>query len=188
MNNLSSADNNFKKKNTDNIFREYKKIDDNYLATNNFYVSDENNCDRLEFKSFDIKNLYQTNIVEKISLYENEQNIYILIKNINNNTVKEYIDLIVISNISFSLDEININKINLINKFISCDEIINEHLFVDLYYNENFSKKINLELPKKYNNKKIILEDIDINKKYLFKISFNELIRNFNEEKNLSYL
>lgn len=188
MDNLSLSDINLKKKNKDNIFREYKKIDDNYVATNFFYMSDENDCDRLEFKSFDIKNLYQTNISEKISLYENEQNIYILIKKINNNTVKEYIDLIVISNISFSLDEININKINLINKFISCDEIINEHLFVDLYYNEDFSKKINLELPKKYNNKKVILEDIDINKKYLFKISFNELIRNFNEEKNLSYL
>jgi len=65
------------------------------------------------------------------------------------------------------------------------DIIIDDYLFEDLYYNEDFSKKINLELPKKYNDKKIILEDMDIDKKYLFRINIHELNCSFNEENNI---
>jgi hypothetical protein len=70
---------------------------------------------------------------------------------------------------------------------IDYDIIIDEKLLEDLYFNEDFSKKINLELPKKYNNQKIILEDINIDKIYLFKINLLELNRNFEEEYVINY-
>ena len=86
------------------------------------------------------------------------------------------------SNISFTLEDTQINKNDIIKKMLETDTLIDEKLFEDLYYNENFSKKINVELPKNYNNKKIILEDIEIEKTYLFKVEIIELNRNFHHE------
>jgi hypothetical protein len=152
-----------------NIFREYQKKEDSFYATNRFYISEKYDSDKYFFQKIE-KN-------EKIIPYTN--NIYILINkdkpSDNNLNLKKYIDLTLLSNISFSLDDVQINKSELISKIIENDLIINENLLDDLYFNEDFSKKINLELPKKYNDKKIILEDMDIEKKYLFKINIIEL-------------
>jgi hypothetical protein len=158
-----------------NVFREYEKKDDSFFATNRFYISEESDSDKIFFQEIESN--------EKIIPYDLKGNIYISInkekllsENINNELFnKKYIDLILLSNISFSLEDIYINKSELIHKIIENDFVIDEKLFEDLYFNEVFSKKINLELPKKYDNKKIILEDIDIEKKYLFKINIVEL-------------
>lgn len=182
---FQSIEDSFKIK--DFIFREYQKKNEKYFATNNFYISDEIENGKIGFNSFDINLIYQNNnLCEKIIPYND--NIYILSK-INNNQIflERYVDLILISNISFSLEEIYINKNEIIKKFNENDEIIDEKLFEDLYFNKDFSNKINIELPKKYNNKKVILEDIDINKKYLFKVKFLELTRNYYEENKINY-
>lgn len=165
-----------KNKNLRNIiFREYEKSNEKFIATNNFYISEEIGDGKLQFNK---KN-------EKIVPY-NESDIYVLVNNKSNikeyYSFKKYIDLILISNISFSLEDIHINKSEIIKKTLESDDYVDEKLLEDLYYNKNFSKKINLELPKKYNNQKIILEDMTIKKVYLFKIDLLELNRNFEEE------
>jgi len=185
------------------IFREFEKKKDKFVATNKFFISEEVEGGKIEFNGFNINKLYQSkddydkiklnsikkNIYQKIIPYSEHENIYISINNKsfleNNFIINRYIELILISNISFSLDDININKNEIINKIMENDIIIDDYLFEDLYYNEDFSKKINLELPKKYNDKKIILEDIDVDKKYLFKINIHELNRSFSEENNI---
>ena len=92
---------------------------------------------------------------------------------------KEYINLLVLSDISFSINDEIINKNEIIKKFIDNDndgkcDISN--FFEDMYYNEEFSKKINIEVPK-------MIESSE-NKKYLFKISFVESSVSFFEENN----
>lgn len=179
-----------KNKNLKNIiFREYEKKNDKFIATNNFYISEEVGDGKLQFNNFNISNYFNKKN-QKIVPY-NENNIYVLVNNKsnieNNNSFKKYIDLMLISNISFSLEDININKSEIIKKILESDDFVDEKILEDLYFNENFSKKINLELPKKYNNQKIILEDIPIEKVYLFKINLLELNRNFEEEYNINY-
>ena len=95
---------------------------------------------------------------------------------------RKYINLVVISNISFSLDEININNNDIIKKFIENDITIDESFFNDIYFNNDFSQKINIELPKKFGEKKFVLEDIEIDKKYFFKVNILELSLGFSEE------
>jgi hypothetical protein len=182
----SNSKNKRKNQNLKNIiFRQFEKKKDKFIATNNFYMSEEVDDGKLEFNSFNTSNYFNKSN-EKIVPY-NENNVYLLINNKSNNSLKKYIDLTVISNISFSLEDININKSDIIKKMIDSDVIIDEKLLEDLYFNQDFSKKINLELPKKYNNQKIILEDINIDKIYLFKINLLELNRNFEEEYIIKY-
>lgn len=146
------------------IFREFEKKGDSFFATNKFYISEGNEYDTIFFQEID------SDI--KIIPYDQTGNIYV---STDDEINKKYIDLIILSNITLSLEDVYINKSELIYKIIENDYVIDEKLFEDLYFNEEFSKKINLELPKIYNNKKIILEDIDIEKKYLFKINIVEL-------------
>ena len=182
----SNSKNKRKNKNLKNIiFRQFEKKKDKFIATNNFYMSEEVDDGKLEFNSFNTSNYFNKSN-EKIIPY-NENNVYLLVNNKNNNSLKKYIDLTVISNISFSLEDININKSDIIKRMVESDVIIDEKLLEDLYFNQDFSKKINLELPKKYNNQKIILEDINIDKIYLFKINLLELNRNFEEEYIIKY-
>ena len=182
----SNSKNKRKNKNLKNIiFRQFEKKKDKFIAKNNFYMSEEVDDGKLEFNSFNISNYFNKSN-EKIVPY-NENNVYLLVNNKSNNFLKKYIDLTVISNISFSLEDININKSDIIKKMLESDIMIDEKLLEDLYFNEDFSKKINLELPKKYNNQKIILEDINIDKIYLFKINLLELNRNFEEEYIIKY-
>lgn len=182
----SNSKNKRKNKNLKNIiFRQFEKKKDKFIATNNFYMSEEVDDGKLEFNSFNTSKYFNKSN-EKIVPY-NENNIYLLLNNKINNSLKKYIDLTVISNISFSLEDININKSDIIKKMVESDDIIDEKILADLYFNEDFSKKINLELPKKYNNQKIILEDINIDKIYLFKINLLELNRSFQEEYIISY-
>ncbi len=161
------------------IFREFQKKEDNFIATNNFYTSEEIDNKKVQFNSMDTE--------ERIIPCANND-VYISIKNnideeTDNFITKTYIDLILLSNITLTLDDIKINKTELIHKILSSDMTLEERLFEDLYFNEEFSNKINLELPKKYNDSKIIIEDIEVHKKYLFKINILELNRTFYQYK-----
>jgi hypothetical protein len=160
------------------IFREYIKNNDKFIATEHFYISEEVDDEKLGFYKFENSNNYSLKI---IPFENNNIDIYQLLKE---NQLEYYIDLILISNISFTLEDTQINKSDIIKKMIETDKFIDEKLFEDLYYNETFSKKINLELPiNKFDiNKKIVLEDIDIKKIYLFKVHIVELNRNFYQE------
>ena len=154
------------------IFREYEKSSDKFIATNNFFISEKLENGSFAFKSF---NNHKNNKKDILKPYGDCDCVY---TSLNDN---QYY-LIVISNISFSLDDINIHKKDIFKKFIDNNKEINEQLLEDLYYNEDFSKKINLELPKKYDNKSIYLEDIEINTRYLFKINIIELEKSFSNE------
>jgi len=155
-----------------NIFREFRKENEFFIGLNKFYVYEENELGSPSFHIMDNNNN------ECIVPYDND--IYV---SKNNSKVEKYIDLILLSNISLSLEEIYIGKSELIKMILQNDDVIDEKLFEDLYYNEEFSKKINIELPQKYNNKKVILEDIEIKKRYLFKINFIELNKIFYQYK-----
>jgi hypothetical protein len=143
------------------IFREFLKKKDIFIATNNFYLSYE--IDDQKKKEF-------INEKNKIIPYNN-----IHIEMLNNNLIN-YIHLILISNISFYLNDININKYQIIKKFIEQDIDIENELLKDLYYNNDFSEKINVKIP----NKTIL--NNNLNKKYLFKIELNELHQNIQYE------
>lgn len=177
---INSKKNIVKEKN--NIFREFKKCEDKFLATNKFFISEEIDGGKFQFSEFDINKKIRDN--QKIIPYSGNNDIYVSLNKENNILNNNYIDLILISNVSFSLDDTHIYNTEIIKKCIESDGEINEKIFEDIYYNNEFSKKINLELPKKYNNKKIILENVDVNKKYLFKISFMELNKNSIFENN----
>ena len=164
--------------NKNTIFREYIKKNESFIATNKFFISHEIDGGMIEFRMCDVNS-----INEKITPYIHDENIYISMKDSRTINFDNYIDLVIISNISFSIDDTKIEKKIIINKFIENDCDIDDKLFEELYFNNDFSKKINIQLPKKYNNKKVILENIEIEKKFLFKINFIELNRNFYQEK-----
>jgi len=163
--------------NKNTIFREYIKKNESFIATNKFFISHEIDDGMIEFRMCDVNS-----INEKITPYLHDENIYISMKDSKTINFDNYIDLVTISDISFSIDDTKIEKKMIINKFIENDCDIDDKLFEELYFNNDFSKKINIELPKKYNNKKVILENIEIEKKFLFKINFIELNRNFYQE------
>jgi len=163
--------------NKNTIFREYIKKNESFIATNKFFISHEIDGGMIEFRMCDVNS-----INEKITPYLHDENIYISMKDSKTINFDNYIDLVTISDISFSIDDTKIEKKMIINKFIENDCDIDDKLFEELYFNNDFSKKINIQLPKKYNNKKVILENIEIEKKFLFKINFIELNRNFYQE------
>jgi hypothetical protein len=149
------------------IFREFEKKSDKFIATNHFFISKIN----------DNNDIIYTCLNKNDKILKPYSNIY-------NDEMNNYIDLIVPYNISFTLDDININKHQILNKFLENDKNIDETLLNDLYCNNEFSKKINIELPKKYNNKTIYLENMDVTKKYLFKMNILELKKSCNQEYN----
>jgi hypothetical protein len=158
-----------------NIFREFNKKNDIFIATNNFYLFNENDDGKFIFSNINNNNN------EKMLSFNENKDVFILMNN--NNLSEKYVDLVLLSKITLSLEDTYINRSELIKSIIANDLVIDEKLFEDLYFNEDFSKKINIELPKKYDNKKIILENIDIVKKYLFKVNIMECDRIFYQYK-----
>lgn len=157
------------------IFREYKKDDDKFLATNNFYISELVEFQYIEYSKFDINEYVYQDLYEKIVPYcKKEDDLYIL----HNKNSSSVINLISISDISFSLDDLCITKSEIIRKlFDNESDSISDKLFKDLYYNDQFSKKINIDYPGKNN----LLNEIS--KKYLFRINFLEKNNYFGKEK-----
>jgi len=147
------------------IYREYEKINNKFIAMDKFFISEEVDKNRFEYIQF-----YSNRESERIIPIDNDS-IYLSIdksKSIQKN--KNFLDLIILSNVCFSLDENNINKNDIIKKYINSNDESNDsfnRLLEEIYYNNNFSKKINIELPSKYVN------DKDLKKKYLFKVDYH---------------
>jgi len=141
-----------KKKSNKIILREYEKILDNFIATNRFYISEDidNNIELYEF------NINKNEIINKIEYLNDE--------------------FIIISDISLLLYDTKINKNDLMNIFIKNSININENLLEDFYFNNKFSKKINIEIPPKYR-----IKLTNFKKKYLFKIKLIEINQDFYE-------
>lgn len=163
------------------IFREYTKNKNKFIATHKFFISEEIGDGKVEFISIDLKNYnsyypYKKMGIKFVHYYDN-----VYIRENEGEKNKEYINLLVLSDISFSLNDEIINKNEIIKKFIEnegkCDI---SNFFEDMYYNEEFSKKINMNVPK------IIVSNIQPseNKKYLFKIGIVESSVCFFEESN----
>lgn len=155
---------NSKNMNKNIIFREYKKNDEIFSASKNFYiVSTEDN--RLCFKQ-----LQSSNCINEVDnqLYEFKgERIY---DEISSYIEKKYIHLCVIQDIEFSMEDLHINKQELFKRFIENDIEINQELLEDIYYNQDFSKKINIDLQKVSKQTEDTIE-----KHYLFKINLKEL-------------
>lgn len=165
--------------NKNQVYREFIKLNDTFMATNNFFLSDEIDNNRINFNKISISKQKEILFDVGNNIYEyngpriyNENESYLL---------KELINLIVICDIEFNIDEINIEKKEIFKKFIENEKNINENLFTDIYYNENFSNKINFDLPETKNE---LMKNKDIGKKYLFKIKINELDCNYFVEAN----
>ena len=143
------------------IFREYKKNNNIFVATNNFFVAShsDSNCDDEKYiKIFGNTNEnYRKNngkylIYDDINYYESEIT----------QEIKE-INLIIIKNLKIELSNNSIDIKKLIKEeeisSYECDELIK-----DLYFNSINFKKFNLEE-----------KEINENKKYLFKIKKGEI-------------
>ena len=154
------------------VFREYEKKNNVFLATNNFFIKNISNNDEKYIKICGNTNekYIQKNNNKYIIHYDisyNEEGI--------NKEIKE-IDLLIIKNLKLELNNQPIE----IKKLINGDEISNnecDELIKDLYFNINNIQKFNLE------------NTINIeNKKYLFKIKKGNLnIKNQIEHCNLLY-
>lgn len=167
------------------VYREYKKEDDVFIAENNFYTLHINNDNNKEDNKLSYRKINsKTNTIKKISdtIFEyNGERIY----SKNHSYIdKRMIELLVIDDIELNIEELNINKKELFKKYIENEKKINDLLLQDIYYNEKFSNKINVELP---NSKKYIENTIEnvIEKKYLFKIKINELQCSYFVENNV---
>lgn len=161
------------------IYREFIKINDSFTATNNFFLSDEIENNKINFNKISLSKQKESlfNIGNNIYEYNgpriyNEDESYLL---------KELVNLVIIGDIEFRIDEINIEKTEIFKRFIENEKDINEILFEDIYYNDSFSNKINIDVPK---FKKALIEDNKIQKKYLFKIKINELSYCYSVESN----
>ena len=155
------------------VFREYEKKNNVFLATNNFFI--KNNSDNNDEKYIKICGNTNEKYIQK------KNNKYIIHYDISyneegiNKEMKE-IDLLIIKNLKLELNNQPIE----IKKLINGDEISNiecDELIKDLYFNINNIQKFNLE------------NTINIeNKKYLFKIKKGNLnIKNQIEHCNLLY-
>ena len=158
------------------IYREYKKEGDIFIANNDFYISTINEHKKTSYRNINSK----TNLIQEIqdNIFEyNGDRVY---TDTNSYIDKRIINLLVINDIEFNIDETNINKQELFKKYIENEKQINDLLLEDIYFNEEFSNKINISIPLSYKN-----IDDTIEKKYLFKINLNELQRSHFVENNI---
>ena len=158
------------------IYREYKKEGDIFIANNDFYVSNINEHKKVSYRNINSK----TNLIQEIQDNVFEYNGDRVYTDMNSYIDKRIINLLVINDIEFNIDETNINKQELFKKYIENEKQINDLLLEDIYFNEDFSNKINISLPISYKN-----IDDTIEKKYLFKINLNELQRSHFVENNI---
>ena len=160
---INLSDNDIEKKINSNyaeIFREYKKNNNHFIATNNFFQSD-NNVDNPKFIKIYGKN--NENFIEKIN------NTYIIHYDIDYNEQEiirktKEINLMIIKNLDLEINTDLIDIKNIINNnninVLECDELLKD-LYFDTYYFNKFNIK---------------LEDNNIfSKKYLFKIKRGEM-------------
>ena len=155
------------------MFREYVKENNKFIATNNYFVSD-NNSDSKYIK-------IQGNSNEKY--IEKRNNRYVIHYEINYkdseiiSETKE-VDLILIKNIDLEMNNETID----IKKLIKSNEINNndcDMLLQDLYFNTFYYDKFDIKI----NNKNICTS-----KKYLFKIKKGEINIKSQIEQRCNYI
>ena len=155
------------------MFREYVKENNKFIATNNYFVSD-NNSDSKYIK-------IQGNSNEKY--IEKRNNRYVIHYEINYkdseiiSETKE-VDLILIKNIDLEMNNETID----IKKLIKSNEINNndcDMLLQDLYFNKFYYDKFDIKI----NNKNICTS-----KKYLFKIKKGEINIKSQIEQRCNYI
>jgi len=198
------------------IFREFTKNKNKFVATDNFFISEEIGDSKIGFICIDLKNynsyfpFKKTNekivpylnytkendmtFPHEVSLKNNDKDLQFLY--VNNQVDKKFINLLVLSDIAFSMNDKIISKNEIIQKFIDKESDYNNKSFTnfsekfieDLYYNEEFSNKINIKMPNKNIIKILSKKDLfisneeEINKKYLFKIEILEVPLTFSQE------
>ncbi len=186
------------------LFREYEKYNEQFYATNKYFLSEEIDDGKIVFIGFDfsvIQNLKESEdnnwmvpflksmsnkkfVVEEILPHATMKNVYYSkSRTQNSSTENPYLNLITIQNISFSYDEHTLQQKDIIKRFLSNDQQIDDSFLEDTYYNESFSKKIELSLPE--DTKQYLT--IDVSKRYLFRVHAVELDRELGEE-NYYYL
>lgn len=160
------------------IFREFIKKENDFISTDNFFLSEEADNEFVSFQQIHGQN--NINTIEKIN---NEYIIFYKVE-YNFDSIKkesEKIDLLVLKDTQF---DSNIQKMNA-KKLIQENSLSLEDstkIIEDLYYNESYSSQIQLESPKKIKGEFDFKE-----KKYLFKIKKNTSIpKHFNETSYLS--
>lgn len=155
------------------MFREYVKENNKFIATNNYFVSD-NNSDSKYIK-------IQGNSNEKY--IEKRNNRYVIHYEINYkdseiiSETKE-VDLMIIKNIDLEMNNETID----IKKLIKSNEINNNEcdmLLQDLYFNTFYYDKFDIKI----NNKNICTS-----KKYLFKIKKGEINIKSQIEQRCNYI
>lgn len=179
------------KNNVPFLFREYEKYNEQFHATNKYFLSEEIDDGKVVFIGFDfsaIKDLKESEdnkwmipflkslsnkkfIVEEIIPHSNMKNIYYSVKGNSDYDQDMYLNLITIQNISFSYDEHTLKQKDIIKRFLYNDQEIDDSFLEDTYYNESFSKKVHLNLPIEFKQELTI----DVNKRYLFRVHSIEI-------------
>lgn len=173
LSDIKTEESEIKKIQKPEIFREYVKENNKFVATNNYFVSD-NDSDSKYIKT-------QGNSNEKY--IEKKNNRYVIHYEINYkdseiiSETKE-VDLILIKNIDLEMNNETID----IKKLIKSNEINNNDcdlLLQDLYFNTFYYDKFDIKI----NNK-----NITNSKKYLFKIKKGEINIKSQIEQRCNYI
>ena len=182
------------KNNVPFLFREYEKYNEQFHATNKYFLSEEIDDGKVVFIGFDfsaIKDLKESEdnkwmipflkslsnkkfIVEEIIPHASMKNIYYSLRGktlYETSDMFSPINLITIQNISFSYDEHTLKQNDIIKRFFYNDQQIDDSFLEDTYYNESFSKKVQLNLPIEFKQELTI----DVNKRYLFRVHSIEI-------------
>ena len=186
------------------IFREFKRDNDKFIGTDKYFISEEVENKKYEYLGFNFSKNYLYNgycklkgiyapykkyFCEKMTPCKDDDNLYIsldanrIYKDDNSSYLnKEYINLILVDDISLNLDENEITKRDIFKKIIENDLNVNDNFIKSLYDNNEMEKNMNKDISLQIKNNNISLENMEINTKYLFKIHFSELPLNCNEE------
>lgn len=159
------------------IFREFIKKENDFICTDNFFLSEETDNDYINFEQ--IQGQHNINTIDKIN---NEYIIFYKIE-YNFDSIKkesEKVNLIILKDTQFDYDIKKMNAKKLIQEnILSLEE--STKILEEIYYNESYSSQIQLESPKK--NKDFTFKE----KKFLFRIKKNSFIhKHFNHNSYLS--
>jgi hypothetical protein len=189
------------------IFREFKRDNDNFIGTDKYFISEEVENKNHEYLGFNFSKNYLYNgycklkgiyspykkyFCEKMTPCKDDTDLYIsldanrIYKDDNSSYLhKEYINLILVDDISLNLNENEITKRDIFKKIIDNDLNINDNFIKSLYNDDEMNINMSKDISLKIKNNNISLENMEINTKYLFKIHFSELPLNYNEERFL---
>lgn len=149
------------------IFREFIKKENDFICTDNFFLSEETDNDYINFEQ--IQGQHNINTIDKIN---NEYIIFYKIE-YNFDSIKkesEKVNLIILKDTQFDYDIKKMNAKKLIQEnILSLEE--STKILEEIYYNESYSSQIQLESPKK--NKDFTLFKLNVS--FLSRPSYKKL-------------